>query len=278
MAAGFYNVLKPPGMTAHDVVSFARKKLETKRIGHAGTLDPLAAGVLPLAVGAFTRLLPYLAGDKTYRAEIAFGRATTTGDAAGHTIAEGPVDFDERKLRQTLARFVGHIEQRPPSFSAVHVEGRRAYELARAGQAVEIPPRTVEIVRLDLLRCLGNLALLEVDCSAGTYVRSLAVDIGKAIGTPAHLAFLLRTRSGGFALDSAIPLDEPWQTTPIGTVLGHLAVKEVSGLEASDVRMGRSVAAVEPEGTARAMCAGQIVAVGQIYQGAFWPKTVLPPE
>lgn len=270
-------------MTAHDVVSAVRRRLKTRRVGHAGTLDPLAAGVLPVAMGSFTRLLPYLEGGKTYRAEIAFGRSTTTGDAAGQTVDQREVSLDARALSLVLERFRGRIDQRPPAFSAVHVEGRRAYELAREGIAVDVPVRQVEIHRIALVRFWpqapgrGPRALLEVDCSAGTYVRSLAEDIGAALEAPAHLSFLLRTRAGAFALDDAQLLDAgSWEFADVDQALSHLPKLAVGEAEAADLRMGRAVAAPGLSGTARAVAGSEIVAIGAVLEERFWPKTVLP--
>ncbi len=270
-------------MTAHDVVAVVRRRLETKGVGHAGTLDPLAAGVLPVAVGAFTRLIPYLEGGKTYRAEIAFGRSTTTGDAAGDTIATAPADFDAEALREVLLRFTGTITQRPPAYSAVHVDGHRAYELARAGVAVDVPTRRVEISRLELLafwpglaRGTGPRALLEVECSAGTYVRSLAEDIGAALGVPAHLAFLLRTRAGAFGVADALLLEEPWEFADVDVALSHLPRLEVEDDRVADLRMGRAIPAPGRAGSIRAMRGSEIVAIGEVREERLWPKTVLP--
>ncbi len=274
-------------MTAHDVVAVVRRRLKTRRVGHAGTLDPLAAGVLPVAVGSFTRLLPYLEGGKTYRAEIAFGRSTTTGDAAGETIAMAAAEIEADALLAVLARFRGTITQRPPAYSAIHVDGRRAYELARAGVAVEVPSRQIEVARLELLGLAkaartdaepGPRALLEVDCSAGTYIRSLAEDIGRALGVPAHLAFLLRTRAGAFDLAEAFLLEEPWEFADVDRVLAHLPRLDIGADLAADLRLGRAIPAPGLSGRARAMHGSDIVALGAVSGERFWPKTVLPRE
>ncbi|MBM3269307.1 MAG: tRNA pseudouridine(55) synthase TruB [Candidatus Sericytochromatia bacterium] len=232
-------------MTAHDVVACARKRLGIKRVGHAGTLDPLAAGVLPVAVGAATRLLPYLAGGKEYLAEVAFGRTTTTGDAAGATIVEAPADVAEADLQAVLPRFRGEVLQVPPAVSAVHVGGRRAYALARAGIAVEIPPRRVVISALEIVRFgPGPVVLLRVACSAGTYIRSLAVDIGEALAVPAYLSFLLRTRAGPFDIAGADLLSDPdWRLVGPGAALANLPTIAVSDEEAERLRRGQPITA-----------------------------------
>ncbi len=265
-------------MTAHDVVACARKRLGIKRIGHAGTLDPLAAGVLPVAVGAYTRLLPYLEGGKEYIAEIAFGRSTTSGDAAGDTLEARDVTIAQADLLAVLERFRGEITQVPPAFSAIHVGGRRAYEFARAGVAVEMPPRQVTIRALDLIRFdAGKTAWLRVDCSAGTYVRTLAADIGLALGVPAHLAFLLRTRAGPFGIADAQLLTAPeWAWIPPDVALAGLPEVAVSAQEADRLRHGQPIRldAAEPGG--RAMLAGDLVAIVEARDKALWPRTVLP--
>ena len=210
---GFINVLKPTGLSSHDVIDIVRRIFKQKRVGHAGTLDPAAAGILPVALGRAARLVEYMEGaDKSYRAEIAFGYATDTGDVYGEVVesVENPMLPSEEELRRVLGQFVGEIEQLPPAYSAIKVGGQRAYDLARQGAAVEIKARTVRIDRLELLRVDAARAriLLDVDCAKGTYIRSLCTDIGAAMGLPATMRFLLRTRVGGFTLDDSYTLEE----------------------------------------------------------------------
>ena len=210
---GFINVLKPTGLSSHDVIDIVRRIFKQKRVGHAGTLDPAAAGILPVALGRAARLVEYMEGaDKSYRAEIAFGYATDTGDVYGEVVesVENPMLPSEEELRRVLGQFVGEIEQLPPVYSAIKVGGQRAYDLARQGAAVEIKARTVCIDRLELLRMDAARAriLLDVDCAKGTYIRSLCADIGAAMGLPATMRFLLRTRVGGFTLDDSYTLEE----------------------------------------------------------------------
>ena len=210
---GFINVLKPTGLSSHDVVDIVRRIFKQKRVGHAGTLDPAAAGILPVALGRAARLVEYMEGaDKSYRAEIAFGYATDTGDVYGEVIesVENPVLPSEEELRSVLLRFVGEIEQTPPAYSAIKVGGQRAYDLARQGAAVEMRSRTVRIDRLELVHADAAHAriLVDVDCAKGTYIRALCTDIGAALGLPATMRFLLRTRVGGFMLADSYTLEE----------------------------------------------------------------------
>jgi tRNA pseudouridine55 synthase len=215
---GVINLLKPPGMTSHDAVGFARKTLGIKRIGHTGTLDPAAAGVLPLCVGQATRLVEYLqVGTKEYIAEATFGFETDTGDAVGKIVSEG--DASEVKLeslRGVLDSFRGNITQTPPMHSAVKIGGKKLYELTRSGEKnVEIPMREVLISKLDVTRFVFDekqpRALLHIECSSGTYIRSLVRDIGRTWGCGATMTFLVRTRSGNFKIDEASTLERVTQ-------------------------------------------------------------------
>ncbi len=224
---GFLNLLKPPGMTSHDVVAWVRRQVGIKRVGHLGTLDPAAAGVLPVSLGGATRLFQFAAGeDKAYRAEVVFGVTTDTLDAEGRVVAEADAGgVSEEGLRQVIPRFLGEIMQRPPAYSAVQVGGRRLHELARAGAAVSAPERRVCISSLELVSFTPGrtaTALLEVVCSPGTYVRSLAADIGDAVGCPAYLGFLVRTRAGRFALEEAVTIEELAGAAEAGEVERHV--------------------------------------------------------
>lgn len=214
---GFLNINKPAGLTSHDVVGRIRRLAGRKtRVGHAGTLDPAATGVLPVALGGATRLIEYLTDTKKgYRATVALGITTTTDDAAGEPIEQQPVPpLDRAALEAVLPAFRGPLLQVPPMYSALHHQGKRLYELARAGQTVERPPRAVTIERLELVPTAAlpleppiSHFVLAVVCSKGTYIRALARDIGAALGCGAHLAALERTAVGGFHIQQAIPLD-----------------------------------------------------------------------
>jgi tRNA pseudouridine55 synthase len=210
---GVLIVAKPVGPTSHDVVGLVRRLAATKRVGHGGTLDPFASGVLPVFLGKATRLVEYHLGDrKRYRATVCFGASSTTDDLEGAlTPAVGPAP-SETDVRAALERFRGPIEQRPPAYSAIKVAGRRAYAMARAGETVELASRAVTIHALDLVAwdvaTAGEpVAIVDVECSAGTYVRSLARDLGEAVGSAAYLGALTRTASGPFTLDLAHDLD-----------------------------------------------------------------------
>lgn len=207
---GFLNLLKPPGMTSARAVGFVKSFLHGEKIGHAGTLDPEASGVLPLMIGKATRLFDLLQDkQKEYVAEIAFGCATDTQDAQGKVIAVGRSDISEAELLAVLPRFTGEIQQTPPMYSAISQNGARLYELARKGKTVEVPSRPVTVHHLELLRMMRrDGALLRLRCSKGFYVRTLCTDIGTALGTQSHMRFLLRTASGPFRVEDAVTLEE----------------------------------------------------------------------
>jgi tRNA pseudouridine55 synthase len=208
--SGFLVIDKPAGWTSHDVVGRVRRVVGERQVGHAGTLDPAATGALPVAVGHATRLLPFLEDtDKTYIATVRFGVETDSGDRDGRLLSTSPVDsVSEERIRSLLDRFRGETEQIPPMHSAIKVGGRRLYEHARAGDEVEVPARRVSIHSLDVLAWDHPDAVLRVTCSAGTYVRSLARDLGNAVGAGAMLSRLTRTASGQFGLNSAISIHD----------------------------------------------------------------------
>ncbi len=210
---GFLVVDKEPGMTSHDVVAIARRALGTRKVGHGGTLDPMATGVLVLGFGNGTRLLQYITdGDKTYQGTIVLGAATVTDDVEGEVISRGDVsNITNQEIQNALAKMRGTISQRPSSVSAVKVKGKRAYARVRAGEDVELSPREVTISQLDIREIRRAQAAIEVDievtCSAGTFIRAIARDCGEALGVGGHLNSLRRSRVGGFDCASAISLD-----------------------------------------------------------------------
>ncbi|MBV9865162.1 MAG: tRNA pseudouridine(55) synthase TruB [Abitibacteriaceae bacterium] len=254
------NLLKPPGMTSHDAVAFVRRVTGIKRVGHTGTLDPAAAGVLPICIGHATRLVEYLqAGTKEYLAEATFGYETDTLDAVGEVISEGAAaHVTLETVRAANDAFRGTIQQMPPLYSAIKKEGQKLYELARAGadaNDLDIQTREVTITRLTVnhfWEATPNSpprALLGIECSGGTYIRSLVRDIGRALGCGATMTFLVRTRSGSFTLNEAVPLEQIAQDAagvmlPLLEVLTWCAGQVVINDEAAENLMhGRQVQA-----------------------------------
>ena len=209
---GIFNVLKPPGMTSHDVIGFLRRVLNTKKIGHGGTLDPDAAGVLPVFAGSATRLLSYaMEGRKQYIAEFTLGEQRDTGDDSGTVVKTMPVPaFTETKLQDVLHSFLGKQMQLPPMYSAVKINGQKLYQLARKGVEIEREARPIEIYRLELLdfQPAKDKFTVAVECSKGTYIRVLGEDIAIALGTCGTMSFLLRTQVGNYLLNEAHTLQE----------------------------------------------------------------------
>ncbi len=209
---GFLNLNKPAGWTSHDCVARVRRLLRLKRVGHAGTLDPAATGVLPIALGKATRLIQFLPSQKAYHATIKFGITTTTDDLEGETLTSHPApDLSLEKVKNLLPQFIGKIEQIPPRYSAIQVQGKRLYDLARKGENVEVPVRTVEVFNIEILAWHpGAFPQLEVaiSCGAGTYIRSIARDWGELLQTGGTLAGLIRTQSSGFDLKDSLTLED----------------------------------------------------------------------
>lgn len=206
--SGVLVVDKPIGMTSHDVVQVIRKGTNIRRAGHTGTLDPRASGVLVILLGPAVRLSEYVsASDKRYQAILSLGASTDTYDADGQVLRSRSAEHVSEELFETeLATFVGEIQQVPPPYSAVKVQGRKAYEMAREGEEVDLAPRTIKVYNLELLEWTPPEAVIDVYCSSGTYVRSLAHDLGEKLGCGAHLVGLRRTKSGRFTLRDAVPL------------------------------------------------------------------------
>ena len=206
--SGVLVIDKPVGMTSHQVVQEVRRGIGMRRVGHAGTLDPRASGVLVVLVGPAVRLSEYVsAGDKRYQAIIRLGNATDTYDAEGRFLGEEQeVNVTEEAFEEALKSFIGAIEQTPPPYSAVKVKGRKAYELARKGEEVKLKPRIINVYHLELLEWAPPEAVVDVHCSSGTYIRSLAHDLGQKLGCGAYLVGLRRTKSGHFTLRDAVPL------------------------------------------------------------------------
>ena len=226
---GIINVLKPAGMTSFDVVSHLRRVAGQKKIGHTGTLDPSAVGVLPICLGSATRAIEFIIDkDKVYRAELTLGSATDTQDSSGNVIFSGKIEADTDKIADAIMSFVGEIDQLPPMYSAIKIEGKKLYELARQGETVERQPRKIKIYDIKILRIWETVerlpgnnadsdcqpevpvkkALFQVHCSKGTYIRTLCHDIGEKLGCGGHMSFLIRTRAGRYDLESALTLEE----------------------------------------------------------------------
>ncbi|MFH1511938.1 MAG: tRNA pseudouridine(55) synthase TruB [Bacillota bacterium] len=232
-------MLKPPGMSSARVVAYVRRRMHGAKVGHAGTLDPEAAGVLPLLIGKAARLFHDLQNDsKAYIAEIAFGAATDTQDAQGAVVKTGERIPAEEELRSLFPALVGGMAQTPPMYSALKQDGRRLYDLAREGRTVDRKPRAMTLYSLELLQMTQKSgALISLRCSKGFYVRTLCHDIGEKLGCPAHMRFLLRTASGMFTLGTAKTLEEidcaaaqgnlQSLLVPVETVLSHLPHAEV---------------------------------------------------
>ncbi len=206
--SGVLVVDKPVGLTSHEVVQIIRRGTYIRRAGHTGTLDPRASGVLVVLLGPAVRLSEYVsASDKRYQAVILLGKTTDTYDADGRVLTTNPVDnITEAQFEETLQQFVGEIEQVPPPYSAIKIKGRKAYEMAREGEEFDLQPRKINVYSLELLEWAPPEAVVDVYCSSGTYIRSLANDLGKMLGCGAHLVGLRRTKSGRFTLRDAVPL------------------------------------------------------------------------
>lgn len=281
---GVFVIDKPAGMTSHDVVDAVRRALKTKRVGHGGTLDPDATGILLVGVGKATRFLSYAqASPKRYSAVVRLGVTTSTQDASGETLEERPVVVTARQVVGALDRFRGDIEQIPPMVSAVKIGGKRLHELARRGEEVERPPRKVTIYRLDLIEgpTDGNEFSLDVVCSGGTYVRTLAHDLGEALGCGAHLRSLRRTEAAGFTVTDSIPLDAVGADNlrPMIDAVRDLPPTEVTEQETSLVANGRLLAGRDglQEGALTALIRdGELLAVYRAEAGRLVPERVVP--
>ena len=210
MLNGIISIYKKRGFTSHDVVAKARGILRERRIGHTGTLDPEAEGVLPLCIGPATKAVNYLAdADKCYEAEVILGATTTTEDATGEILTQASVDVSREQIEEVVASFVGDYTQIPPMYSAIKVNGVRLYELARQGIEVERPSRQVQIYSCDIIEWIDEKRFrIRVNCSKGTYIRTLCTDIGKALGCGAHMGYLLRTKVGAFTLEESLTLEQ----------------------------------------------------------------------
>lgn len=275
VVSGVLVIDKPIGLTSHDVVQIVRKGTGIRRAGHTGTLDPRASGVLVVLIGPAVRLSEYVsASDKRYQATIHLGSTTDTFDSEGVITNESSADhITEEKFNEILQTFVGEIEQVPPPYSAVKVKGRKAYEMARKGEEVDLEPRKIQVYSLELLEWAPPEVVIDAYCSSGTYVRSLANDLGNALGTGAHLIGLRRTKSGRFTLREAVPLRKlkesfdagDWykHLIPAADALGDWPMVELDGNQVDLVRHGHRIPAeTGSQGWARAISQqGDLVAL-----------------
>lgn len=206
---GFLNIYKPQGKTSHDVVAILRRITKIKQIGHTGTLDPFAEGVLPICIGKATRLIEYLDDDKAYIGTVQFGKSTTTYDTEGDGVNVSDKKVTLQEIQEVLPKFQGEIQQLPPIYSAIKVNGKKLYEYARKGEEVKIEPRGVNIYKLEIVNFdeENQKVDLHIECSKGTYIRSIANDLGEALGCYGHLIKLVRIRAGKFLVEEAIKLD-----------------------------------------------------------------------
>ena len=276
---------KPLGITSHDVVNRVRRALGTRRVGHAGTLDPLATGVLVVAVGPATRFLQYLPLEpKEYVAEVAFGRSTTTFDAEGEAVSEAEVPDDlDARIAGALPTFLGLIKQVPPMYSAVKVGGQPLYKAARRGEEVERTSRQVHIGTFETVVSQGDERTMRIVCSGGTYVRTLAHDLGAAIGVPCHLAGLRRVAVGRFQEADCVPLEgvSAADLRPLGESLDPMPRLVLDPGEVRSVRDGRALRREDAPSTPfAALCddQGRVVSVARVEGGVLRPECVIPAE
>ncbi|WP_263732371.1 tRNA pseudouridine(55) synthase TruB [Cellulomonas sp. SG140] len=297
-ADGLLVVDKPAGMTSHDVVARVRRLAATRKVGHAGTLDPMATGVLVLGVGRGTRLLTYLVGsDKDYDATIRLGQSTTTDDAEGEVVGTaGAAELDEERLRRSVSALTGPISQVPSAVSAIKVDGKRAYARVRAGEEVELAARDVVVSRFDVLDVRTASAPdgtpvvdldVSVTCSSGTYVRALARDLGVALDTGGHLTALRRTRVGAYGVAAATPLevleaaptDRPIAVLPLADAARAMfTARELSEAETKALSYGQRLDAVPARGPVAAFSpSGELVALLENRGGRAVPLLVFAP-
>lgn len=249
---GWVNFDKPTGMTSTQAVGKVRWLFGAQKAGHGGTLDPLATGILPIALGEATKTMPYLVeAKKTYEVEIKWGERTDTLDAEGKVVAQSDIIPNGQEIADILPDFIGEISQIPPEYSAIKIDGQRAYDLARAGKDLDMKPRLVQIDGLEILEALNNTAKIRVDCGKGTYIRSLARDMGFALGTEASVKTLRRTRVGAFAQDASFSLDALEELRhkaratdgllPLATALDDIPVLAVTENERFNLKQGRAI-------------------------------------
>lgn len=283
---GFLNIHKEQGLTSHDVVAKVRRGLKIKKVGHAGTLDPMATGVLIVCIGGATRLSEYvMQSTKRYRARLKLGETTDTYDADGEVqITRDASHITRADVEAVLPKFQGDIQQIPPMYSAIKQGGRKLYDMARSGEVVEREPRAVRINALEIVDWSPPECTLDVTCSAGTYIRSLAYDLGEMLGVGAHLTGLIRSASGRFSLDDAISLDElltadDWtrHLIPPQTALADWPTIHLSAEDADHITHGRPIQYINsmPQNPAFAYAPdGELIAIVQPDNGLLRPHKV----
>jgi tRNA pseudouridine55 synthase len=275
---GLFVVDKPRGMTSHDVVDAVRRSTGTRKVGHAGTLDPMATGVLLVGVGRATRLLRYLSGlDKEYEGTGRLGEETDTLDAEGRVVRTADVDVTRQQLQRAMSELVGEIEQKPPAYSAVKVGGQKLYKAARRGQAVDAPPRAVRVDAFDLVDLDGRDFEFRARCSSGTYLRVLGADVGTRLGCGAHLIRLVRTAIGPFSLERAVSPDALGDPLPVEAAVSHLSAFTLENEdEAVAASNGRCLAPAGIEGPYSVFAPdGRLVGIWRDTGGKSCPEVVL---
>jgi len=295
---GWLVIDKPSGMTSTEVVNRVRRLLDARKVGHGGTLDPLATGLLPLAFGEATKTVAWvMEGDKTYRFTVRWGEARDSDDAEGEVIAESDARPTREDIEAVLPRFVGEIEQVPPIFSAIKIDGQRAYDLAREGEEIELKPRLIRIDSFELVEMPDrDHAVFEVKSGKGAYMRSLARDLGEALGCYGHIAQLRRLAVGPFTEEDAISLDSleqgehgaaaEEQVLPVETALDDIPALALTEPEAARMRSGQAISLLsrsqaervrdlEPGDTVCAMSGDKLVAIARFEGGELRPVRVL---
>ena len=278
---GWINLDKPTGVSSTQAVGRLKFLFNAKKAGHAGTLDPLASGVLPVALGEATKTVPVVQdGAKSYRFRVRWGEESATDDAEGEIVARSDRRLSPAEIESLLPRFVGAILQTPPTFSAIRIAGARAYDLARGGETFEIEPRPIHVYRLELISAERDEAVLEAECGKGAYVRAIARDLGRALGAYGHVIELRRTRVGPFSVDTGVPLDRlpddaelmARAILPLQAGLAEIPVLPTDRSGAATLRRGQKVllrGAAPTHGRAYVECFGTPVAFGVIEDGYF---------
>lgn len=283
---GWLAIDKPLGMTSTAAVAIVKRTLQARKVGHAGTLDPAATGILPMALGEATKLISYaMAGSKAYRFTLSWGETTDTDDAEGQVVAHSDVRPSQADIEAALPEFVGEIDQRPPAFSAIKVEGKRAYDLARSGESPNLASRRVSVAEYRLLEADVNHAKFEVICGKGVYIRALGRDLAARLGACGHVCELRRTRVGPFAESDGFSLDklgelvhssplENW-LLPIEAPLDDILAVAVMEGEAERLRLGQAIRVPrQGEGEVLIKASGRAIGLGHLKAGELRPKRV----